>query len=457
MKINELKNKKIAILWFWKEGKSSLHFLLKIWIVKENITLLDKNQIEEDYQQYKHITWENYLEELWDFDIIFKAPWISPYHEKISPNRDKLYSNTQLFFDNYDWKVIWVTATKGKSTTVTLLYKTLIEAWLRVKLVGNIGTPVLDEINILENQNYDYIIYELSSYMLETFSPKCYIWVLGNIFPCHLDWHGNEFNIYKNAKLHILENANHKLVNADFQQYLNSNINSKIITFWTHGNISFKNGDFYIEKKKILKDQNILLEWVHNRINITSVIAILNIIFKTESFINPLKKVLWEFSGLPHRLENIGSYKWITFIDDGISVTPQSTIEAIKTFDQEIWTIILWWKNTWIDIDSYRKLKNQILESNIKNIILLPETWDFIFNESKNIEQWIVSQIQIDSHNINIYKTDNMKDIISFCYKYTPVGKKVLLSNAAQSYNLWKNYIEKWNEFKTEVIEQVKK
>jgi len=176
---------KIAILWFWKEGRSTLAFLLQKWF--QNITVLDKNKIQDKQDNISYITGKDYLESLEVFSLIIKSPGISPYHEKIIPHKNKLSSQTQIFFEYYEWKVIGITGTKWKSTVSTLTYKILEALWHRVKLVGNIGSPVLDEIDV--NDSRDYIIYELSSYMLEDFTPKLYIGYINNIFPCHLDWH----------------------------------------------------------------------------------------------------------------------------------------------------------------------------------------------------------------------------------------------------------------------------
>ena len=83
MKIQELSKyseKKIAILWYGKEGKSSKDFLERIWY--KNINILDKNT-----------SWENYLDNLWEYDLIFKTPGISLYNENVYPYRDKIISN----------------------------------------------------------------------------------------------------------------------------------------------------------------------------------------------------------------------------------------------------------------------------------------------------------------------------------------------------------------------------
>ena len=177
MNATELKNKKIAILWFWKEWKSTLNFLKKIWA--NNITIHDANKDTSIDWNICKVLWENnYLENFDYYDLIFKSPWISPYNKKLERYKNKIISQAQIFFDNYEWKIIWITWTKGKSTTSTLAYETLKNEWYKVKLVWNIWNPVLDEVDIISWDTYDYIIYELSSYMLEWLNPKLYIWIL---------------------------------------------------------------------------------------------------------------------------------------------------------------------------------------------------------------------------------------------------------------------------------------
>jgi len=404
MSFSKLKNKKIAILWFWKEGNSSLEFLLKIWINPDNISIIDKHKTPDFLKSgVRVISWENYLDNLDDFDLIFKSPWISPYNPKISPYKKKLISNTEIFFNNYQWRVIWITWTKGKSTISTLTYEILKEYWYNVKIVWNIWKPVLDEIDILWWENYDYIIYELSSYMLEKFSPELFIWVLNNIFPDHLDWHNN-FENYKKSKENILKNS---LNQIDWR---------------------------ILNKKTKFKTK---LEWEHNKKNIAVVEEICKTIWIKDfsRFENTLK----EFNWLAHRLENIWTFSWIRFIDDAISTTPESTIEAIKTYNTNIWTIFLWWTNRWYKFD---ELVKYLEKYNIKNIVLFPDSWDKILSllNKEGTEGW------------SILETSSMKKAIQFAYKNTWTWKICLLSTASPSYSLWKNFEEKWDDFKSEII-----
>ena len=447
MKIKDIKNKKsIWILWFGREGKSTLKFLQKIWC--KNITILDKNKIEDFNWNTKKITWENYLDNLKDFDLIIKTPWISLYNEKILKHKEKIIDQTQIFFENYSWKVIWVTATKGKSTIVTLAYNILKRAWHKTKLVWNIWKPVLDEIDI-EKDNYDYIVYELSSYMLEGFKPKLHIAILWNIYPDHLDWHINYKN-YKKAKLNIIKQSETKLVNIDLKK---ESISDKEISktenqekkprnisdvqfFWTSWKYSYKSWEFFIENNKVFDNKKILLKWDHNMINICSILWFCDILWiKREVLENELRTFKW----LKHRIENIWIYNWITFIDDAISTTPESTIEAIKTFWEKIWTIFLWWTDRWY---KFNNLIEQLKKYSIKNIVLFPESWEKIW--------------ELLDNSFNKINTKSMKEAINFALKECKKDEICLLSCASPSYSLWKNFEEKWDEFKKEIKKHTK-
>lgn len=449
MKLNELKNyknKNVAILGFWKEGKSTLNFLMKLEF--DNITIVDKNKEIIKQDKINYIIWDKYLEDLDKFDLIFTSPWFSPYSKEISPYREKLISQAQIFFDNYKGKVIWITWTKGKSTISTITYKLLKEIWYKTKLVWNIWNPVLDEVNILWDEKYDFIVYELSSYMLELIQPILFIWVLNNIFNCHLNRH-NWIENYSKAKFNILKNSEYKLLNYELKENTYIKWEKNLIYFWNNWKYKYENWLFYIGEQKVFTDNKIALQWEHNRYNISAIIWIIDIIDNKNSShnIKILKKILINFTWLSHRLEDIWIYNWITFIDDANSWTPESTIAAIETFKEKIWTIFLWGQDWDFKYDKLIKILEQY---NIKNIVLFPETWEKIF--------WDLLKYNYDTEFIlpwkyspKVLKTKSMKNAVEFAFKNTEKWKICILSCAAASYSLWKWFEEKWELFKEEI------
>jgi UDP-N-acetylmuramoylalanine--D-glutamate ligase len=443
-KLKQYKDKKIAILGYWKEGKSSLDFLLKLWL--KNITILDKNEQVEKKEGIFYELWEQYLENISTYDLIFKSPWISPYNPLLAVCKDKLITQAQIFFDNYEWKIIWITWTKWKSTTSTLAYETLKKIWYNTKIVWNIWNPVLEEVDILNNENYDFIIYELSSYMLEWLSLNLFIWIVNNIYNCHLDWHEWRPN-YEKAKFWVISHSEYKLVNYELKNSTKDIGN--VLYFWENWDYYFQNWLFYKKEQVVLKDKKIALQWEHNRKNITAIIWILDIIDteNLEKNIESLKSVLAIFTWLPHRIQNIWIYDWITFIDDAIATTPESTIAAIKTYEHNIWTILLWWEDSWFN---FTELKNILEKYNILNIVLFPDTWEKIFWDLNKYDYETIFNLEW-KYSPKILKTKSMNSAIDFAYKNTPKWKICILSNAAPSYSLWSWYIEKWLQFQDEV------
>lgn len=491
MKIKELKKSNIAVLWLGREGKSTLRFLLEAWV--KNFSLFDEDaekmyeimkyfidqEVSLDFEVkkengcykgkikilYKHkkrtikfYFWDFNTKLFEEYNAIIKTPGISPYKEKYENYRNKFISQTRIFTENYKGKVIGITGTKGKSTTSTLIYLTLKEAGFKVRLVGNIGSPVLDEINLLEKNTYDYIVYEMSSYMLEDGAPKNYISILNNIYECHIDWHKTWEN-YKKAKSNILGSAKYALINFDFKDFDEiKNANKNIVFHYgAKGDYTHQNKAFYKGTKKIFDDENILIEGDHNRKNITAVIGVLDIILKKDlkKVEKVLKKVLSSFVWLPHRIEKVGVFNGITFIDDAIGSTPESTLEAMKTFWSDIWTIFLGGYDSGFKFDSIEK---KLKDLKIENIVFFPDTGYKIFwSLTKDIPEDEVHTVDFgNGYTPTIIKTRSMKKAVQFAYKNTQKGKIALLSCASPSYSLWKNYEIKWDLFQEEIKKEAK-
>lgn len=450
MKIDNLRqfiDKKVAILWYWKEGKSMKNFLKKLNF--KNIFILDKNDILEREEWIFYQIWENYLENIWEFDLIIKTPWISPYLNNLIKYQEKITSSVEIFLNNYSWKVIGITWTKWKSTTSTLLYLTLKNAWYNVKLVWNIWNPVLDEIDILQWEKYDYVVFEMSSFMLEKLKWQLYIWYLNNLYICHYDWHIWWEN-YNNAKKNILDMAKNKIANIQTIDKLWKL--DKVKYFWENTKIFYKDKKFFIDDEFVLEDKNFLINWEHNRKNICWVLAIINQILsdKPDSkwifsrLINSLKETLEKFNWLPYRIQNIWTYKWIIFVNDAIATTPDSTKAAILTFWDDIWTLFIWWQDSWFD---FSELVNIIWNSNIKNLVLFPDTWLKIFWDLSSFEFETNFDLEINWKKINVFKTKSMENAVKFAYNFTENWKICLLSTASPSYSVWKSYVEKWDLF----------
>ena len=235
--IEELKDKKIAILGLGKEGMSTYNFIRRhlsdqeLTILDGNEKLLENNEVLKKDSNLKFNLGDSYLNDLDKFDLIIKTPGISFKGMDISSFKNKIISQLELFLKYIPNIVIGVTGTKGKSTTSSLIYKIIKDQGKEVLLLGNIGVPLFDLVEDIKEDTI--LVIEMSSHQLEyvTYSPN--ISILTNLFQEHLD-HYNSYEEYIEAKINIARyqnSNNYFLYNKDDEGILSriSDIKSKRI------------------------------------------------------------------------------------------------------------------------------------------------------------------------------------------------------------------------------------
>lgn len=457
MQITHLKNKKILILGFGREGIDTLK-LLRHYFPNKKIGVADgveinnfskdiKKIIEKD-KNLKLYLGKNYLNSIKNYDFIIKSPGISPFQKEIKKD---LTSQTKIFFDLFNGKIIGITGTKGKSTTSTLVYEILKKAKKPATILGNIGKPVLVfSQNCIEKANcYKKIaVYELSCHQLYNLKKSPQIAVLLNLFPEHLDYYPNLKEYYKTKFNIFLKQTRDDvfIFNADNKNILKilNKVKAQKFYFSLSGKKNkfeqgcyFKNNFIYFHSKekeeKIVNKKDILLKGDFNVQNIMASILVAKI-FNVKN--QDIKYVLKKFAGLPHRLEFVGEKKGIKFYNDSLATLPEATIEALNSFDK-VETLILGGFDRGLD---YKNLAKEILRKKIKNLIFLPETGEKIWKE---INKMAKPGAKFDS-----YFVSSMKEVVEICYKKTAKNGVCLLSCAAPSFGLFKDYKDRGNQFK---------
>jgi len=405
MKLNELKNKKILILGFGREGIDTFLFLRKIFPNKV-FGIADKSEkIKKPDIQTMLYLGKKYLEAIKKYDVVIKSPGI-PF--KIIPKLflNKLTSQTKIFFDNCPGKIIGITGTKGKSTTTALIYDILKEDGLKAHLVGNIGKPVLNLLSSATSK--DIYVYELSSHQLYNLDKSPQIAVFLNVFPEHLDYY-KDIKEYSRAKANITLHQNKN-------DYLIYNSEDKIVSSFAKKSKSKQipiKGKYY-ELDKIAAKR-------------------VGEIFKISK--TKIEKAIKNFKPLPHRLELVGKLKGITFYNDSLSTIPETAIFALDYLGKNVETILLGGFDRNID---FKNLAKRIVKSNIKNLILFPTTGEKIWKEV----------IILTKNKFRPFFTDNMENAVKLAYKHTRKEKICLLSCASSSFSVFKDYEEKGNLFK---------
>jgi len=395
---------KALILGYGKEGKITKQYLKKEY-PKLKIGVGD-GKLDK-----------NYLKKQTDFDIAVKTPGINKELVTVPYT-----TATNIFLSKVLDKnlVIGITGSKGKSTTSSLIFAILKEAGKNVKLLGNIGDPMLEALLNPISQDQIFVL-ELSSYQLDDikFSPD--IAVVTNLFPEHMDFHHGVENYYQ-AKKNII-NFQHK------DNYFIYNPENALSKKWVK---DYQGKAVPCSTDIPLEDTEIPLLGEHNKNNIRAAVSVARILEIPDTIITTAIK---NFKGLPHRLERVGEFKGITFYDDAISTTPESTIMAIKAL-KNIGTIFLGGEDRNYD---FSQLEKAIKRAKIRNVVLFPDSGKRILKSTKGL---------------NVLKTKSMQEAVQFAYQHTQKDSICLLSCASPSYSLWKNFEEKGDQFKKEISKQ---
>ncbi|MDP3990709.1 MAG: UDP-N-acetylmuramoyl-L-alanine--D-glutamate ligase [Candidatus Nealsonbacteria bacterium] len=403
MLLNKLKNEKILILGFGREGRDTLLFLRKLF-PKKVFGIADVNEVrprsnERGPTSLKWHLGKNYLKAINDYDIVIKSPGI-PYKNLPKNALAKITTQTEIFFDNCPGKIIGITGTKGKSTTSSFIYQTLKKGGVSAHLVGNIGKPVLSLLSKAKKD--DIFVYELSSHQLFNLKKSPHIAVLLNIYPEHLDYYKN-FNEYVLAKANI---AKYQTKN----DYLIYNSQDPLIS--------------KIAQKS--KAKKIPIKGKYYQLNVEATKKVAGL-FKVPE----LKK----FKLLPHRLEFVGKFKGIEFYNDSLSTIPQTTIEALDYLGNKVQTLILGGYDRGL---SFKKLGERIKKSKVKTLILFPTTGKRIWKELGSFQK----------KDLNYFFVNDMENAVRLAFEHTNKDKICLLSPASPSFGVFKDYEERGDLFK---------
>ncbi len=435
MKIKELKNKKILVLGLGKEGRSALRFLLDTF-PKKKIGLADQLEFEDLNEKTKKLInknkarielnlGENYLDSFSDYQVIVKSPGIPPheYEDKLKEN-NLVTSGTQLFLENCPGEVVGVTATKGKSTTATLIYRILKNNGVKSHLIGNIGTPALSLLKRAEKG--DIFVYELSSHQLYDIKNSPHIAVFLNVYPEHLNWH-QKFENYLAAKSNITKyqtENDYFIFNPEIKEIKDLAKKTKAKTI----PIKVKKEGLLFEA---FKESDFPADFYLLNINAAAEVARLYDIKEKE-----IAKEVKSFKTLKHRLEKVGTFKEITFYNDSLATNPNAVIAALDSLGNRVGTLIAGgYERKGID---FTGLGEKIVEKNIKNLILFPPTGEKIWNSIPEKERV----------KINKFDVKDMEKAVQISYKNTEKGKICLLSCASASFGVFENYKERGNLFK---------
>lgn len=405
----------------------------------------------EEYKNVKFFLGQNPTGDE-ETDLVVISPGISLENEFVKKflfRNIEIIGEVELAYKMSKGKFVGITGTNGKTTTTALTGEIFKNAGFDTRVVGNIGTPIISEIDTSTDKTV--FISELSSFQLETIDElSCKSAVIINITPDHLNRHKTVEN-YAKIKSRVFENQTSEdfaIINLDdsFNREIEKEISAKKIyvsvnkidenlkkypsVYLDDNRIVYFDGK---SLQEIIQIEKIFLKGKHNYENvvIASAIAI--------SFginIKVIAKTLEDFRGVSHRLEFVREVSGIKYFNDSKGTNPDASIKAIEAIKENI-IIIAGGMDKKSDFDDFV----EAFSNSVKSAILLGETKEII---AKILEKFGFK---------NYFLVENMDEAVKKASEIAQKGDTVLLSPACASWDMYSCFEERGEHFKKLVSE----
>lgn len=433
-------NKKILILGMARSGYEAAKYLSKL-----NNEVIVTDAKEQDIEKVKEleslgvkvVITSNQIDLVTDdLDYMIKNPGIKYTNECVLKANElgiKVINELELayYFINKKAKIIGVTGSNGKTTTVTLIYNILKESGLNAYLGGNIGTPLISFVDEIKED--DILVLEISDHQLcDMYDFKTDISVLTNIYnEVHIDFH-DSFERYQMMKKRIFnhhDNTSLAIINKENENSINliNDIESNKLYFSLNDGDSYVKDNFiYYKNEKVICLDDIKIKGNHNLENIMATILVTKQFNVTNE---DIKNVLNTFKGVEHRIEYVRTLNGIDYYNDSKSTNNKATETALQSFKNPI-ILIMGGLNRNLPFDELSSFM-----SNVKEIVCYGET-------KEQIKEFALN------NNIECFTFDTLKEATLKASSDAKSGDTILLSPACASWDQYKCFEDRGNEFK---------
>ncbi len=441
--------KRVALLGFGREGKSSLRLIRSYW-PKVKIDIWNEGE-SDDSMQNRYTRFHSGIKfkkaDFKGYDIILSSPGVPPNKLPATLLKSgKLFGQSELFLRWFGAQTIGVTGTKGKSTTTSLIYHLLQQAKKKVLLGGNIGVPLFDLIPKLKTSTL--VVAELSCHQLNGIVYSPHIAVLLNLYEEHLDYYKTAEQ-YFTSKLSIYENQKKEDIlifnydDARIKTYLkNSGTQQNRISY----SLKSKKASLRLDKDHVvtslLRGNPFVAESrLLGRFNHYNILPAIGVAASLKLKKKVIIDGLATYSPLPHRLQYLGTVQDIKFVNDSISTIPQATIAAVQAL-KKVGSLIIGGNDRKIN---YEALITFLPSQKIKHIVFFDKAGARIYKELKSKNPKFLDRI-------NCIVTSNFEEVVQSCLMHTPKDTYCLLSPAASSYGIFKNFEERGRIFQQLIL-----
>ena len=418
-----------------------------------SVFVSESNMIEKKYKELllnNDIQFEEngHLEaDKLNIDYVIKSPGIpdtAAIIKKFVLKQTQIISEIEFASKFTDATIIGVTGSNGKTTTATIIYEILKSENIDVDIAGNIGVSFASRVAASNTKNY---VLELSSFQLDgIIDLNPHIAIMTNLSPDHLDRYNNSFENYINSKFNIIKNQSEKdyfiydLEDVKIVEFIKNNnhkIKSNLLPFST---TKTKDSVTYLEDKNIISiinknkiimpTNNFPLIGTHNLKNAMAATTVANLLkIRKET----IRKSLEHFQAVEHRLEHVLKINKVNYINDSKATNVNAAYYALDSMQSS---------TVWIvgGIDKGNKYEElfSLVNEKVKAIICLGKDNKKIFENFENLVEYIT-------------EVKSMSEAVKEAYSIAKSNDSVLLSPACASFDLFKNYEDRGEQFKAEV------
>lgn len=414
--------------------------------VSDQGTLKDKYKTELTEASINFEEGTHSFDKVLQADLIIKSPGIPDKAEIIKQAKARnieIIDELEFGFRYIHGKVIAITGTNGKTTTTLLTYHLMKVCGFNVALAGNVGESLARKV---ATEKHDWYVIEISSFQLDgtsTFCPE--IGILLNITPDHLDRYEYKMENYINSKFRLILNMqpnNHFIFYAD-DAVTGQEVNKRTIKPATlKVSLKDRTAPAHFDSEKMVFQVNnssfsvsqseTTLKGPHNLIN---TMAAVSAVMLAGGKVDAIKAGLKTFKNAPHRLESVGIIKGVEFVNDSKATNVDSVVYALGSYTQPL----IWIAGGIDKGNDYTIIKEEVARK-VKTLICLGK-------DNVKLKQFFGSIVP------EIKETQTVKELVRMALKAAKQGDVVLLSPACASFDLFKNYEDRGNQFREAVVE----
>ena len=382
------------------------------------------------------------VEKILEADEVVKSPGIpytAPLVMELIKNNIPVISEIEFAARYTKAKTICITGSNGKTTTSTLLYHILKSAGLNVGLAGNVGSSFAKQV---AEEQHDYYVLELSSFQLEAMTEfRADYAIILNITPDQLDRYAYKMQSYVDAKMRILNNqttdnaiiywANDPLIVREIEKIKPL---AHLIPFAkakAEGICAYQeDAHIYIHVNNStfrMKQDQLALQGPHNLYNSMAAGVVSKLLDISD---DTLRQSLTDFEGVPHRLEKVATVRGVLYINDSKATNVNSCWYALQSMKSKV-VLIMGGTDKGND---YKEIEHLVKEK-VRALILLGK-------DNKALHEFFDGKVPL------IFDADSMPMAVNLAYDVAEKGDVVLLSPCCASFDLFKNYEDRGDQFK---------